>query len=59
MYVRNDGWMGASLTFDGPRQIEPNVPLHLRYGLYIHGGMKPPAEIEACWKRFVQMPPVR
>jgi hypothetical protein len=58
-HVRNDGWMGASLTFDGPRQIEPNVPLHLRYGLYIHAGMKPPAEIEACWKRFVQMPPVR
>lgn len=58
-HVRNDGWMGASLTFDGPRQIEPNAPLHLRYGLYVHAGMKPPAEIEACWKRFVQMPPVR
>jgi hypothetical protein len=55
-HVRDDGWMGASLTFDGPRQIEPGVPLYLRYGLYVHRDMKPPAAIEAQWKRFAEMP---
>ncbi len=53
-HVRNDGWMGASLTFDGPREIAPGAPLHLRYGLYIHADRKPPATIEAQWKRFAE-----
>lgn len=53
-HVRNDGWMGASLTFDGPRKITPEKPLHLRYGLYIHRQMKPPAKIEAQWQRFAR-----
>ncbi len=58
-HVRDDGWMGASLTFDGPRQIEPGVPLYLRYGLYVHRDMKPPAAIEAQWKRFAALPQAR
>ena len=45
-HVRNDGWMGASLTFDGPREIRPAKPLHLRYGLYVHSDIKPVKEIE-------------
>ena len=53
-HVRNDGWMGASLTFDGPREITPENPLHLRYGLYVHCQMKPPTEIEAQWQRFAR-----
>ena len=56
-HVRNDGWMGASLTFEGPRDISPDKPLHLRYGLYIHSGMKPLPEIDRQWKRFAEMPP--
>lgn len=56
-HVRNDGWMGASLTYEGPRDITPDKPLHLRYGLYVHGDMKPAAEIDGQWKRFVEMPP--
>ena len=36
-HVRNDGWMGASLSFDGPLTISTNRPLKLKYGLYIHG----------------------
>jgi hypothetical protein len=53
-HVRNDGWMGASLTYDGPRDILPDKPLHLRYGLYIHSDMKPVAEIERQWRRFAE-----
>ena len=55
-HVRNDGWMGASLTFDGPREIQPGEPLHLRYGLYVHSDMKSVAAIEAQWKRFAGLP---
>ena len=55
-HVRNDGWMGASLTFDGARTISRDVPLRLRYGLYIHAGMPPAKNIEGVWKRFSASP---
>lgn len=55
-HVRNDGWMGASLNLEGPREITPDKPLHLRYGLYIHNDMKAPAEIDKQWKDFAKMP---
>ena len=51
-HVRNDGWMGASVTFDEPKKIRANEALHLRYGLYIHSDMKSIDTIEAQWKRF-------
>ena len=38
-HVRNDGWMGASLTFQAPIMIEAGRLLRLRYGLYIHTGV--------------------
>jgi len=53
-HVRNDGWMGTSLTFDGPRKIQSNEPLHLCYGLYIHSDMKAKEAIEAKWKQFTK-----
>jgi len=56
-HVRNDGWMGASLTYDGPREISPDESLHLRYGLYVHSGIKPHEAIEAEWKRFTEIRP--
>jgi hypothetical protein len=55
-HVRNDGWMGASLTFDGPRQIQLNEPMHLRYGLYVHSNMKSSEAINTQWKRFIKIP---
>jgi len=55
-HVRNDGWMGASLTYDAAREITPDKPLHVRYGLYIHSGMKPPARIEQQWQPFARLP---
>ncbi len=54
-HVRNDGWMGASLTFDGTRKIHSNEPLCLRYGLYIHNDMKAKKAIEAKWKQFTKI----
>ncbi|MHC4692573.1 MAG: DUF6807 domain-containing protein [Planctomycetota bacterium] len=56
-HVRNDGWMGASLTHDGPRTIQPDKPLNLRYGLYIHNDIKPLNTIEAKWKQFTKVRP--
>lgn len=57
-HVRDDGWMGASLTFDGPRELTPGTPLRLRYGLYAHRALAEPAVIEARWKEFAaQTPP--
>ncbi|MEZ6056290.1 MAG: PmoA family protein [Planctomycetaceae bacterium] len=37
-HVRADGWMGASICFDGPIIITPEAPLHLRHLLHIHRG---------------------
>lgn len=55
-HVRNDGWMGASLTKDAERVIEPGEPLRLRYGLFIHAGRKAEDAIERVWERFARMP---
>jgi hypothetical protein len=54
-HVRGDGWMGASLTFDGPRVIEPEKALRLRYGLYVHGGAPTMEELEKRWKQFSEI----
>jgi len=54
-HVRNDGWMGASLTFDAPREIRPDKPLRLRYGLYIHSDMKSSDAIQTMWKQFTEI----
>jgi hypothetical protein len=51
-HVRNDGWMGASLTLNRPLVIEPGKPLRLRYGLWVHAGVPQPEEIERQWQPF-------
>jgi hypothetical protein len=51
-HVRADGWMGASLTFDGPRTVEPGAMLRLRYGLYVHRGVPLPTTLEEQWQRL-------
>ncbi len=55
-HVREDGWMGASLTFHGPRTIDPGKPLRLRYGLYVHAGVPTAEAIDARWKGFAALP---
>ncbi|MBN2312325.1 MAG: PmoA family protein [Sedimentisphaerales bacterium] len=54
-HVRNDGWMGASLTFSNPREIHPGQPLHLRYGLYVHSDLKSTEAIQAKWQQFSEI----
>jgi len=55
-HVRNDGWMGASLTFDAPRVIETNRPLQLRYGFYIHAGLPGLDALNQRWSEFSRTP---
>lgn len=55
-HVRDDGWMGAALTFDAARTIELGQPLRLRYGLYVHGGLRSVKELDAAWTRFTELP---
>lgn len=55
-HVRNDGWMGACLTLNGPITIEPNEPLRLRYRLWVHQGVPDPTAIEPLWKQFAESP---
>lgn len=54
-HVRNDGWMGASLTFGGDREIERGSSLRLRYGLWVHGGVPDGEAIDARWSAFAAL----
>ena len=53
-HVRDDGWMGAALTFPGAHAIRPGEPMRLRYGLYVHAGIPPAAELQARWEEFAK-----
>ena len=54
-HVRDDGWMGASLTFDGPLKIALSHSLHVRYGLYVHAGMPSRDELDRRWTDFTRV----
>jgi hypothetical protein len=55
-HVREDGWMGASLTLNRPLTIEPGRPLRLRYGLWVHGGVPQAADVDRWWIVFAKDP---
>ena len=55
-HCRDDGWMGASLTFPGTLIVKKSEPMRLRYALYIHSGKPEPAKIEEQWKAFAATP---
>ncbi len=54
-HVREDGWMGAMLSTTGPVTIAPAQMLHLRYGVYVHRGIPPPAQLDARWSQFAKL----
>lgn len=54
-HVRDDGWMGAALTFAEPRTIEPGKPLKLRYGLWVHAGVPNAAAIDEQFAEFAKI----
>ena len=54
-HVRNDGWMGASVTYDADRLIEPGKPLSLRFGLYVHGDGRNAEQLNARWAEFSKL----
>jgi hypothetical protein len=56
-HVRNDGWMGASLTYDADRVIELGKPLVLRYGVYVHAGAPTPDQLSTRWNEFSKIDP--
>lgn len=56
-HVRDNGWMGVTLSPDEPRIIEPGKPLRLRYALWVHEGVPDAATIDRQWHTFVQRKP--
>jgi hypothetical protein len=56
-HVRDDGWMGAALTYQRPITIEPGKPLRLRYGLWIHDGVAKREQVESHWQAFAKSEP--
>jgi hypothetical protein len=55
-HVRDDGWMGASLTLPGAITIKPGEPLRVRYGLFIHAGLPATEALEKRWQAFATTP---
>jgi hypothetical protein len=56
-HVREDGWMGASACFGGPRTTTQRDPLTLRYLLHAHAGMLDPKRADEVLREFVARPP--
>jgi hypothetical protein len=52
--VRDNGWMGASLTLNEPLTIVPKEPLRLRYALWVHAGVPDAAELDRQWQAFAK-----
>lgn len=55
-HVRNDGWMGASLTLDDALVVKKDAPLRLRYGLHIHAGVPTVDEANEQFTAFGKLP---
>ena len=53
-HVRDNGWMGVSLTLDGPVTIMPETPVRLRYGLWVHPDVPDARELDRKWQAFAR-----
>ena len=51
-HVRDNGWMGACLTLDGPVTITPDTPVRLRYALWIHPDVPDAQQLDRKWQFF-------
>lgn len=56
-HVREDGWMGASACFAGPRMTTRNEPLTLRYLLHAHRGPLDAKRADEVFRAFGKRPP--
>ena len=56
-HVREDGWMGASLCFEGPITLRRSAPLRLRYLLDVHTGPVAALRADRLLDAFAQRPP--
>jgi hypothetical protein len=54
-HVRDDGWMGACLSYEAPRLIKPGESLALRYGLWVHGGMPAADKLNEQFGNFAKI----
>lgn len=57
-HVRNDGWMGACLTFEADRILKQGQSIQLRYGIYVHSNLLTRGEIEIEWGKFSRTNPL-
>ena len=55
-HVREDGWMGASACFAGPRTTSQQEPLTLRYLLHAHRGLIDSDRANAAFRAFAKRP---
>lgn len=55
-HVREDGWMGASVCFAGPRPTTRAEPLTLRYLLHAHAGPLDPKRAAEVFAAFAKRP---
>jgi hypothetical protein len=55
-HVREDGWMGASVCFDGPVTTSRKEPLTLRYLLHVHRGPVDPQRAGRVAAEFAARP---
>ena len=53
-HVRDNGWMGVSLTFNHSISITRDQPLRLRYGLWIHPDVPDAGKIDEQWQQFAR-----
>lgn len=56
-HVREDGWMLASVCFQGPRETTRSKPLSLRYLLHAHRGRLDSARADEVFREFARRPP--
>lgn len=53
-HVRDDGWMGASVTHEAARAITGAAPLKLRYALWVHRGVPDATELNRRFSEFAE-----